>query len=373
MQHESQIKKRLMGKAAKTRTPLSGVFELTPRCNMNCKMCYIRMTDAEMKSIGRERTAEEWIDFGKSCAEAGMVFLLLTGGEPFVRKDFKEIYKGLKKLGLIISINSNGTLIDDETVEWLAEDPPRIMNITLYGASSDTYNRLCGNGNGFDRLKDTVNKLSAKGIDIQINVSLTNDNISDLDEIVEFGKSRKIPMKITSYMFNPVRKADMNSSMIDTVRFTEKECAMARFNATKAQLEPEHFELLRNQYRNGMFSAESENDDCGINQEMNMSCAAGRCSFWVTWDGRLLPCGMMNTPAAKVFEKGFEKSWQEIVESVNQIVLPDECNRCKLKNVCRPCGAMVSSESGCFNKKPQYLCNSTMEFVRLMKGTDEEL
>lgn len=68
-----------------------------------------------------------------------MLFLLLTGGEPFLRKDFRQIYTELKKLGLLISINTNATLIDEETVEWLKKDPPMKVNVTLYGGGNETY------------------------------------------------------------------------------------------------------------------------------------------------------------------------------------------------------------------------------------------
>lgn len=62
---QAQLRKYLYQKAAHNKVPLSGTFELTPRCNMNCRMCYIRMSEAEMRARGREYTAEEWIEMGK--------------------------------------------------------------------------------------------------------------------------------------------------------------------------------------------------------------------------------------------------------------------------------------------------------------------
>ena len=67
---QAQLRKYLYQKAAHNKVPLSGTFELTPRCNMNCRMCYIRMSEAEMRARGREYTAEEWIEMGKACAKA---------------------------------------------------------------------------------------------------------------------------------------------------------------------------------------------------------------------------------------------------------------------------------------------------------------
>lgn len=137
-------------KAGKNGIPLSGTFELSPVCNMQCKMCYVRMTLREIRDSGKRlRTLDEWISLGREAQRQGMLMLLLTGGEPFFWPDFRELYQELKKLGLVITINSNGTLINEKTVEWLKKDPPMRLNITLYGASDHTYESLCGNPRGY--------------------------------------------------------------------------------------------------------------------------------------------------------------------------------------------------------------------------------
>ena len=135
------ITKYLMAKAVRQKIPLSGIFELTPLCNMNCRMCYVRMNREEQEKIAPLGTVEQWLEVGKEARDSGMLYLLLTGGEPFLRKDFREIYQGLYDQGIIIEINSNGTLIDEQTVAWLKEVPPQRINITLYGASDVTYER----------------------------------------------------------------------------------------------------------------------------------------------------------------------------------------------------------------------------------------
>ena len=104
--------------------PLSGHFELTTRCNLDCKMCYVHNNANK-----NELTAEEWIRIGEEASNRGMMFLLLAGGEPFLRKDFKEIYSALSKMGLMISINTNGSYIDDEMFDFLKHNITGCMSL----------------------------------------------------------------------------------------------------------------------------------------------------------------------------------------------------------------------------------------------------
>ena len=131
-----QIKQVLTARAAGKKVPISGAFELTPRCNFRCKMCYVRLDPEQMAPIGRERTAAQWLQLGRQAREAGLVFLLLTGGEPFLRPDFEEIYTGLTELGLSISINTNGSLLDGRLRALFRRLPPAVVNVTIYGGSA---------------------------------------------------------------------------------------------------------------------------------------------------------------------------------------------------------------------------------------------
>ena len=114
IESSADIKRYLTQKCSKLGIPVSGIFELTPRCNLKCKMCYVRLTKEQMAPLGKELTADQWIELGRQCKDAGMAFLLITGGEPTIRKDFCEIYSALSQMGLSIVINTNATNFSDE-------------------------------------------------------------------------------------------------------------------------------------------------------------------------------------------------------------------------------------------------------------------
>lgn len=362
---QPQLRRFLYQKAARNRVPISGTFELTPRCNMNCRMCYIRMSEEEMRDRGREYTAQEWISMGQICREQGMLFLLLTGGEPFLRTDFREIYTELSRMGFVISINSNGTMIRPETVAWLKEIPPSRINITLYGASNETYARLCRNPHGFEQAVRAIDLLRDAGIYVNINASFTPYNVDDMEAIYAFARERDLTVTATSYMFPPMRSA--REGVLDkTVRFTGREAGTALFYSKKCWLEQEEFERFLQRTERGLKPEEEE--ECSRTPDEHMGCMAGKSSFWITWDGRMTPCGMMNQPVTRPFEGDFVSSWKKICEETERILLPAECGNCRKRFACMVCGALTIAEGqGESTKRPEYLCEMTEAYLELCR------
>lgn len=119
MDDASTFERSLLQKARQKHIPVTGALELLPLCNMNCDMCYVRLSRSEMERQGRLRTVEEWVRLAEQMQKAGTVFLLLTGGEPLLFPDFKTLYRRLRNLGMILTINTNGTLLDEAWADFL--------------------------------------------------------------------------------------------------------------------------------------------------------------------------------------------------------------------------------------------------------------
>lgn len=364
----SNIRKLLYDKAFAKKIPLNGAFELTPRCNMDCRMCYIRMSQEELEKKGTLKTAEEWIALAKTCTENGTLFLLLTGGEPFMRRDFKEIYIALHKMGLILSINTNGTLITKDVVAWLKAYPPSKINVTLYGSSNETYERLCRLPGGYDAACRGIRLLQEAGICVNINSSFTPENMEDMEGIFAFTKAHKLPVSSACYMFPPIRNAK-EGVLEENVRFTAREAGIARAYAERFRLSDKELNFLLQRMQKGIFDNMDDTEDCVRTGDEHLSCVAGSCSFWITWDGRMTPCGMMNMPVANPFGDGFQEAWKQIVTQTQAICLPGECSSCKIRGACMICGALSMAEGeGDASKKPEYLCQMTKAYLEQMKA-----
>lgn len=355
---EPAITEFLHRKASAARIPLSGTFELTPVCNMNCKMCYVRMSREEQEAIHPLRSAEEWLRLGECARDAGLLYLLLTGGEPFLHPQFREILTGLHKMGLIISINSNGTLIDEKVVQWLKEVPPVRINITLYGASNETYRRLCGNPNGYTQVVNAIHLLREAGITVKLNCSVTPHNVEDLEEIFRFANEEGLVIQATSYMFPPLRRDPAMVGQND--RFTAED---AVYYAAKIDYLRAGKEYLLAMAEDDYSSLQSDLDESCEAEGGRMRCRAGICSFWITWKGELLPCGMIPSQnVLNAFTDGFMCSWERAKEIVDAIRLPAKCSGCSVQSKCKACAAMVMTESGQLDKAPEYRCKMMEAF-----------
>ena len=370
---EPYISTYLHSKGRRLGLPISGSFELTARCNFNCPMCYVHMTEEQVNAAGRELTAQEWLQIAKDARDQGMIFVLLTGGEPLVRKDFFEIYKGMKELGLLISINSNGSMLQGEILERFLEDPPFRFNISLYGGSNETYKNMCGLS-VYDRVKENIRALRKAGVEVSLNLSITPYNKDDIARIYADAVELDVNVKASAYMYPSIRvngeqygcgnrlsseDAARISREWDKLRFTEEELALRSENMKKLVEEN-----AKASDAETLDSLDPERD-CPIESDEGVGCRAGSTSFWMTWDGRMLPCGMMPGPTAYPLETGFGTAWEAIRRETAQIRMPAKCTNCAKRPVCAVCAAVCVTETGAFDGAPEYVCRMTDETVKL--------
>lgn len=358
---ESLYIKYLNQKASRNQIPLSGTFELSPCCNMDCRMCYVRKTRQEVEAAGGEIGADDWIAFGRECRDAGMLFLLLTGGEPFLYKDFKKVYLELRKMGLMISINTNATMITEETVAWLKENPPTRMNITLYGASNETYERLCGNPKGFDQTIRAVKLLKEAGISVKFNASMTPYNIGDLDRIYEIAGDLNIYVQASAYMFPPMRRDETMIGCGD--RFTAEEAAYYQVQIDQKRLTEEEYRQRSAKMKENELDV-WDTEECSRDDREPLRCRAGRTAFWVNWKGEMSACGMMTIPTAYPFRDGLKAAWEQVREGTQKLHMPPKCVSCKRRKVCAVCGASTYTETGGFDEAPEYVCRMTEGVIK---------
>ena len=102
-----------------------------------------------------------------------------------------------------------------------------------------------------------------------------------------------------------------------------------------------------------------DQEGCPLEEGEGVRCRAGSTAFWMTWDGRMLPCGMMPGPETYPLEVGFDAAWDELRSRTAQLPNPTKCVGCKYRNFCSVCSAVCVSETGRFDGVPEYVCRMT--------------
>lgn len=363
---EPYISTYLHTKGRKLGLPIAGNFELTARCNFNCPMCYVHLSNEQVRQRGGELGAKQWLKIAEAAKNKGMVFALLTGGEPLVRKDFFEIYDGMREMGILLSINSNGSLLKGEILERFLEAPPFRFNISLYGGCNETYARMCGLP-VYDQVKENIRVLRQAGVDVSLNLSITPYNRDDLDQIYSDAVELDVNVRASSYMYPPIRLNSGEYGVGNRLSAGESAaCAVAwdclRFTPEDFAIRAENMAKLIN----------TEPDGCPVEEGEGIRCRAGSSSFWMTWDGKMMPCGMMTTPVVYPLETGFDAAWEQLRQQAAQIRTPGKCTGCDYREICGVCAAVCLAETGRFDGVPEYVCRRAEEIVRQTQVAWEE-
>ena len=356
----SAAERALIDRASEQKTPINASIELLPLCNMNCDMCYVRLSRAEMEKQGRLRTAEEWLSVARQMRDSGTLFLLLTGGESLIYPDFRRLYLALRDRGFLITINTNGTLINEDWAAFFGAHKPRRINITLYGADEQAYETLCHYPGGFARVTNGVRLLREQGVEVKLAGSMTPQNAKDLDRLFAVGHELGVPVHIDTYMMPAERERSLPFDMQS--RLSPEEAARARVRAfflmggreAMLQFASKHLWLTEH-----LPAPELPN---------RMTCLAGSCSCTINWQGQMRPCVVMTSPAADVFELGFDAAWKQIRREADAIILSEQCAACKMCPLCRTCAASALLETGSYDGVPEYMCRYTRETYRQLAG-----
>lgn len=352
------IEKAMLRRASAAQRPITGTLELLPICNMNCDMCYIRLSRTEMEKKGRMRTADEWISMGEEMERAGVLFLLLTGGEPLLFPDFRRLYLSLRERGIILTVNTNGTLIDADWAAFFGENKPRRINITLYGADDRAYETLCHYPGGFEKTVQGIRLLKERGVDVKINGSVTKSNRNDMEKIYSIGRELGAPVHMDTYMLPGIHERKLPFEAQS--RLEPEEAAAAEMEMLRNEMNPEDLRMYVQQM---LLQIKKE----GNVYSEGITCMAGNCSFAVNWQGEMRPCVTLEEPSVPVFETGFESAWQQISEKVKAYRVNEKCRQCRLRPVCKTCVASARLETGEYDGLPEYLCRYAREYIRLLK------
>ncbi len=331
--------------AQQNRIPLTATFELTPFCNFSCVMCYVRLSEEQAKKQGEMLSAEQWINIAQQAHAMGTMYISLTGGEPMSRPDFWEIYSKLNEMGFLISILSNGSLIDEKAMDNFRKfGMPYLVKLSLYGASDETYNKICGTKNGFTKVSKAVRLLKEAEVALVMTGTIVRENAADLQQMYEISRKWNVPFQHTVTVVKSARGA-VNSA--DASRFPFEEFID---ELDIEQLEKNKFPMLESPFA---------------------WCSSYGSSFWMTWNGHLQLCSFMNGPYATL-DNGLEDAWTELGKKLDELKNPKECKNCEYSVFCQRCPGVLCGESGDPEKTTTEFCKTAERLYYAYKKLKKE-
>jgi len=325
----------LSRRAAAERVPLAGSLALTHRCNLRCVHCYLSGAPAPRAEL----TAEQWRHVLDEVTEAGCLSLLITGGEPLLRSDFRVIYRHARSNGLLVTVFSNGTLISDEVIDLFREYPPRAVELSLYGVTAGTYERITGVPGSYGRCRAGIERLLDAGINVRLKTILMTLNAHEFSAIEQLAFDWGVRFRFDAAIF-----PRLNGDRAPLALRVAPEEAVARELADPSRL------LAWRQYYD-------ERADLPVSKWL-YNCGAGRTGFHVDPYGYLQPCLMAYGYRYGLLGGSFDAGWRQEMPAVRERRAGegDACSRCEMRVLCGYCPAFSALDSGAEDIRSDYLC-----------------
>ncbi len=323
--------------ARQRRIPLSGSLEITARCNLKCVHCYLGPR-GERKEYA-ESSAGKIMGIIDEIVDAGCLYIFFTGGEPLLRDDFPQIYRYAKEKGLLVTVFSNGTLVTDKVAGMFRELPPHEVEISLYGATAPTYERISGIRGSFNKCMHGIKLLVDNKIKVNLKTILMTLNIHELSEMQNIAK-------------------DFGSRF----RFDAAICPGFGGDKTPLELRVSPEEAVDREFaddeRVRQWKVFFDGSIKNVLTDELYGCGAGVTGFHINSTGNLYPCLMVLDIWYNLSEVGFAEGWKDMISRVKERKAgPDfPCRGCIKINLCGYCPAFFSLENGAEDVHSEYIC-----------------
>jgi radical SAM protein with 4Fe4S-binding SPASM domain len=281
------------------------------------------------------------------------MWVLISGGEPLLRDDFPEIYLALKRKGLLVSVFTNATLIRDEHIELFKKYPPRDIEITVYGASPETYERVTRRPGSFAAFTNGLERLLENGVKVRLKAMAIRSNFHELPAIAAFCRPRtKDYFRFDPQLHLRFDRDERRNEEIKSERLTPEEIVVLE------RADEERFDALQKGC-DKMIREEFSHIGC----DHLFHCGAGNGSFNVSYDGRFRLCSSLWAPETMydLRQGSLREAWEQHVPKVRDMRSPrreflERCRRCPIVNLCLWCPAHSYLETGELDRPIDYFC-----------------
>ncbi|MHB1464085.1 MAG: radical SAM protein [Thermoleophilia bacterium] len=326
--------RKLQSAIVQARIPAGGSIDLTSRCNLNCIHCYVKSNPREP-----ELTLPELDRLLDEIAVAGCLWLLMTGGEPLLRPDFAEVYLLAKKKGFLINLFTNAVLVTERTAGLLAEWRPFAIEVTLYGATKETYEQVTRTPGSFERCMNGIKLIRENGLPLRFKTMLLNVNRDELNQMMALAESLGCEFRYDSNIHGHL---DGTKDSCEYRLTPEEIVALDREDPRRISALREYID-----YSSQFHRAENRIFHCG----------AGLNSFHIDSLGRLSPCMLARRDSYDLRHGNFPAGW-DLLRRIREreAGANTKCARCHLYELCGQCPGWGEIENGDAEAPSEFLC-----------------
>lgn len=322
----------------------SFTLELTARCNNNCRHCYINLPVNDSIAAEQELSMEELVPIVEEAVNRGALWCLITGGEPLLRTDFEAIYHMLKRKGLLVSIFTNATMINQRHIELFLRYPPFDIEISLYGATQETYEKVTGLKGSYNAMMRGIALLEENKIPYRLKAMALKSNIHEMDIIADFCKTHtKDYFRFDPQLHLRVDNNEVRNQLIKQERLSPAEVVS--------------LESSQEDIQKAVQSSCKKISDISLQktegEQPLFYCGAGKNDFVIGYNGKLRLClSLFAEGTCYDIRKGsFKDFWEGFVPVVRSMRSKraeyiDKCAVCPLVNLCLWCPAHAHLETG---------------------------
>jgi len=336
-------------------------WEATIKCNLACAHCRrLESNEAVVTDLLTSQAKdliEQLARLGKK--QSIMSVLVFSGGEPLCRDDIFELVAYAKSLGIIPALATNGTMINAETAQKIADSGIVRVAVSLDGATSQVHNKLRQLEGSFEQALEGIKHLREKTIPFQINVTLTKHNAGQLQDI--YGLARSIgAVAVHIFMLVPVGCGQIlaETDMLSPQQYEQKLLEICRLDGAgqlqvKVTCGPHYERVIREQglYQSRIKTGQRTGSVPGRSSHSTASkgCLAGLGVLFVGHQGDVFPCGYLPVNCGNVLKESLSQIWynnKDLARMRDSNSLEGKCGVCGYRHICGGCRARAYAATG---------------------------
>jgi radical SAM protein with 4Fe4S-binding SPASM domain len=316
------------------RIPIEGTIETTFRCNLRCVHCYVNEPVGDFEIRDRELSLERLVKLVDEIVEAGCLNVLFTGGEVLARPDFPELYLYAIRKGLLVTVFTNGTLISERIADLFDSFRPAAIEITLYGMTRETYERVTRVPGSYDKCIDGIRRLVARGVPLKLKTMALTWNQHEVASMRAYAASLGLDFHFDG-LLNP--RVDCGANRNGELQLDAEQMVALDLQDPARMKDFQDF--------CAQFVPAPEDT---VEAEHVYQCGAGQTAFTVDPYGKLQMCQLSRRSAFDIREDSFERGWNEFFPKLRarKWQTRSVCRTCNLISLCGSCPGAAEMETG---------------------------